>query len=110
MVARNYFRYNFITDACIVDNVHELFIKVFLEYSTVLSHSIDHLQASKQLKKHPRTFYNYILIDSDQLYRLVDTFNTSLLGIRSITMEDIINFKKTIIYIGKGKKERRNFR
>lgn len=108
MVARNYFRYNFITDACIVDNVHELFIKVFLEYSTVLSHSIDHLQASKQLKKLPRTFYNYILIDSDQLYRLVDTFNTSLLGIRSITLEDIINFKKTIIYIGKGKKERRN--
>ena len=43
--------------------------------------------------------YNYILIDADQLYRI---------GIRSITMEDIINFKKTIIYIGKGKKERRN--
>ena len=108
MVSRKYFKNNLITDACIGDFVHELFIKVYLEYNTALCNSIDNLQAKKQLIKHKRNFYNYILIDSKLLYRIVDSFNTSILGLRPISIEDIINFKKAIIYIGKGKKERRN--
>ena len=47
------------------------------------------------------------MIDADLFYRLVDTFNDSKLGLRSITMEDMIRFKQAIIYIGKGKLARK---
>ena len=55
-----------------------------------------------------KNYYNYILLDANFLYKLVESFDTPVLGIRSISMEDVVNFKKSIIYIGKGKKERKN--
>ena len=101
MSAREYFKDNLIIESCDIDVVHELFIKVYLEYNMVLENSIMSLQNRNILKSCSRNYYNYILIDADLLYRLVDSFNDSKLGLRSITMEDMIRFKQAIIYIGK---------
>ena len=73
----------------------------------VLENSIMSLQNRNILKSCSRNYYNYILIDADLLYRLVDSFNDSKLGLHSITMEDMIRFKQAIIYIGKGKLARK---
>ena len=100
-------RDNLITESCNIDVVHELFIRVYLEYNMVLENSIMSLQNRNILKSCSRNYYNYILIDADLLYRLVDSFNDSKLGLHSITMEDMIRFKQAIIYIGKGKLARK---
>ena len=87
-------RDNLITESCNIDVVHELFIRVYLEYNMVLENSIMSLQNRNILKSCSRNYYNYILIDADLLYRLVDSFNDSKLGLRSITMEDMIRFSR----------------
>ena len=109
MIARGFFLNNLITDSCDIDNVHELFIKVYLEYSMVLENSLIKLQNKGVLKSITRNFYNYILLDANLFYRLVDTFNTSGLGLRPITLYDLYCFKEAIIYIGKGKHGRKYY-
>lgn len=67
-----HFKDNLITDSCIID-VHELFIKVNIEYSRRLEKSISNLQSKKMLKNMPKNYYD-----------------------------------KSILYIGKGKRDRKN--
>ena len=41
MVSKEHFKDNLITDSCIIDNVHELFVSVYLVYCMDLEKSLD---------------------------------------------------------------------
>ena len=86
---------------------HELFTKVYLEYERTLSKSIEDLQSNKLLKPMANKCQNYILIDANILYKLIDTFDTKGLFLRKITLKDMDMFRQAIIYIGKGTKDRK---
>ena len=40
MVSKEHFKDNLITDSCIIDNVHELFVSVYLSYCMDLEKSL----------------------------------------------------------------------
>ena len=58
------------------------------------------------LKTKPNHYYNYLLIDSGKLLNLIDKLEASRQFIDQKIVED---FKMTIIYIGKGSKNRKMF-
>ena len=108
-VAFSHFKNSNILDSCIIKNVHELFINVILKYSQQLEISIENLKKRKILKPKPRkNFYNYLLVDAELLYKLIDSFDINGLTMRSIDIEDLKKFLRCIIYIGKGKNDRRH--
>ena len=100
MVSKEHFKDNLITDSCIIDNVHELFVSVYLSYCMDLEKSLGN--------RKNKISYNYILIEASVLYKIIDRINDSVLGIRPITMLDILLFKEALIYIGKGQKDRKD--
>ena len=107
MVFKNFFKDFLITDICTIYAAHELFTKVYLEYERTLSKSIDDLQSNKILKPMANKCYNYILMDANILYKLIDTFDTKGLFLRKVTLKDMDMFRQAIIYIGKGTKDRK---
>ena len=86
---------------------HELFINVYLEYSHILEKSIDSLQKDKILEFKSKKYYNYLLIEAEPLYKMINNFDTNGLCPYSITHHDLAIFKQSIIYIGKGKNGRK---
>ena len=89
--------------------MHELFINVVLKYSVDLETSIENLKKNKILKPFTRkNFYNYLIIDAEPLYQLIDSFDINGLSMRNITKEDLYKFKESLVYVGKGKNDRRN--
>ena len=86
---------------------HELFINVYLEYSHILEKSIDSLQKEKILEFKSKKYYNYLLIEAEPLYKMINNFDTNGLCPYSITHHDLAIFKQSIIYIGKGKNGRK---
>ena len=90
----------------IVD-AHELFVNVYLDYNDRLCNSISHLQLKGKLKQMPNKFYNYILVDADLLYKLLNSFDTNKVNFQSISSKDLADFKQAIIYIGKGVNDRK---
>ena len=99
----SHFQTNFIKNSCIIQSIHELFVNVNLIYWKKLEGSISELYKNGTLKEKPRKdFYNYIILDTNQLSEFYRRFDTDELCMRTITLEDLEGFKKCIIYIGKG--------
>lgn len=71
--------------------------------------SIENLKRNNILKSNKgKNFYNYLLIDGGLLYKIIDSFDNNSLTLRSIKNDDLDNFKRSIIYVGKGKNGRKN--
>ena len=103
-----HFRNNLITDSSINLNVHELFINVNLIYANKLERSINNLQRARLLKiVGNRKYYNYIIMDAVALYKLLARFDIKGHSSTEITIQDTVEFKNSIIYIGKGCKDRK---
>ena len=109
LIATKHFKNNFILDSCIIENVHELFINVMAKYNRELEKSIENLKRKNILKpKMGRNFYNYLILDGDLLYKIINNFDIESLKIKSIKNEDIEKFKDAIVYVGKGKNNRKD--
>ena len=79
------------------------------ELGKKLEASIESLKRKNVLKPKPRkNFYNYLIIDAKALYELIDSFDINGLSMRSITIGDLYKFKEILLYIGKGKNDRRH--
>ena len=102
MVVQNFFNDFLITDISTIYAAHELFTKVYFNYERNLAESIKFLQSEQVLKTSPNKCYNYILINSNILYKLLDSFDTKGLFLRKVNRKDMDVFKQAIIYIGKG--------
>ena len=73
----------------------------------MLTDSIEKHIDQNLLKAIPKqNFYNYLLIDSEKLYNLIDRLEAKNHNIDKI---DVNNFKTTVIYIGKGSDNRKMF-
>ena len=104
----SYFRQNFLDNSCIVNNVHELFENVSRIYGQDLENSIRDLYLKGTLKeKNTNKYYNYLILDAGKLYKLMERFDTNELCLREVQNTNLSDFKKCIIYIGKGCGERK---
>ena len=75
----------------------------FLKLSKQLTKSIETLVQNNLLENRGTNYYNYILLDANLLYKLLNSCDT-----KSLCTETVLNiFKKCIIYIGKGSNNRR---
>ena len=86
-------------------NVNDLFINMELIYAKRLEVSINKIKKLKILKPKSKKFHNYIIVDAKSLYDLLERFGTDEtcnLKPREIVIKDLNDFKKAIIYIGKG--------
>ena len=81
-VAMKHFKNNFILDSCSTNNVHELFINVCIIYGKLLTTSIKNLIINKQLKSKGNTYYCYLILDANHLYKLLDSFDINSICIR----------------------------
>ena len=97
-----HFKTNFISCSRNDDSIQKQFIKTSHYYDRILSRSIKYLELGCKLKTKKHKFYNYLLIDARALYNLLDDIS----GLP--TLNDLVLFKSTIIYIGKGCKNRKN--
>ena len=89
-----------------VENVYDLFINVFKEYSASLHESINLLvDISPPTLLYPM-FYNYLIMDGHKLRELLDTYNHSF-DSNSIKNSDFDIFKSCCFYVGKGKCSRK---
>ena len=61
-----------------------------------------------KLKNKGTNFYNYILFDGDLLYKIIDDFDINSVKLQPIKNIDIHELKKSIIYVGKGKNNRKH--
>ena len=73
----------------------------------MLMESIRKLKMNKTLKEKGSNFYNYILFDGDCLYKIINNFDINSLKLRKISNFDLHELKKSIIYVGKGKNNRK---
>ena len=103
------FKNNNIIDSSTSKTVHELFITVVLKYSENLEASIEHLKTKNILIAKPRkNYYNYLILNANSLYKLINSFDTKSLSMRPITNDDLTKFNDSLIYIGKGKNDRKH--
>ena len=106
--ALSHFKTCFISNLNLDSNVHDLFINVELQYAKILEDSIIKLKRKNVLKSKGMKYYNYIIIDGLSLNKLLERFITDDgLKPREITLEDMVEFKAAIIYIGKGCNDRK---
>ena len=88
--------------------MHELFISVTLQYSKNLESSIELLKEEELLKpKARKNVDNYIILDAKPLSQLIESVDLNGLNLRSISTDDLLIFKKCLLYIGKGKNNRK---
>ena len=97
-----------ITKSCIINNVHDIFINIYLDYAKILEASIEDLKKENILQNKPLLFYNYLICDAKLLYKLLEKFDTHSLLIKDISCQDMIEFKNAIIYVGKGVNDRKS--
>ena len=97
--ALSHFKNCFISNLNLDSNVLDLFINVELQYAKILEDSIIKLKRKKVLKSKGRKYYNYIIVNAKSLYKLLERFITDdSLKPREITLEDMAEFKASIIY------------
>jgi hypothetical protein len=93
-----HFRDNFIFRSCIAGSILEQFIKVNHYYEDMLVDSIKVLEDKYILKKRKEIFYNYILIDANAMFKLLENMSND----QTATIDNLVLFKYIIIYVGKG--------
>ena len=93
-----HFRDNFIFRSCNAGSILEQFIKINHYYEGMLIDSIKVLEDKYILKKRKEIFYNYILIDANAMFKLLENISND----QTATIDDLVLFKSIIIYVGKG--------
>ena len=92
-------------DDCAVDNVYKLFRKVYNFYHDILNDSVNDRVKDGTLEEFVgKDFYNYILIDAEEFYRILRKYNADF---QNISHEDFLLLKKCIFYVGKGRNGRK---
>ena len=90
-----------------MSDIHELFRKAYLTYSKRLEKSITEQICQGHIKNTHKDNYNYLLIDNDKLYELLDIIDNNNSFTQKVQWSDVDRFKKCIIYIGKGRNRRK---
>ena len=105
--AANFFKKYELNGNTCVANVYELFASTYQSYNAILRASIDKYLSDGSLPQHGNpTYYNYVILDVAKLYKILDRYNRNLAP-AEICNADLDCFKDCIIYIGKGKNDRK---
>ena len=105
--AKNFFqKYELNSNTCVA-NVYEIFASTYQSYNAILRASIDKYLSEGSLPQHGNpTYYSYVILDVAKLYSILDRYNSGL-ATTEICNADFDIFKDCIIYIGKGKNDRK---
>ena len=91
-----------------VENVHSIFVNVHKTFNSDLRESIKTLIEHKKLErtKNPQC-YNYLIMDGAKLYKILERYNSLSLIPATISNKDFEEFKRAILYAGKGTNDRK---
>ena len=105
---RDLFR-KYIIDKTGVEHIYEVFTCLHRTYSKVLRKSIEDEISSGYLQRKGKPFhYNYLIIDGDKLFKILDRYSSNELLLKDITNNDFEEFKGSCDYGGKGTNNRKH--
>ena len=87
------------------DYIYSNFGQIYNFYHNTLVESVlDQIKEGSIKPVIGKDFYNYLLIDADKFYRILEKYNFNL---EEISNEDFESLKKCIFYVGKGRNGRK---
>ena len=88
-----------------IDKIYSHFGQIYNFYPDTLVESVlDQIKEGSIEPVIEKDFYNYLLIDADKFYRILEKYNFNL---EEISNEDFESLKKCIFYVGKGRNGRK---
>ena len=92
-------------DDCTVEGAFEIFGQIQNFYHDILDNSVNERVKDGSIEDVVgKDFYNYVLIDAEEFYRILSKYNANF---NKISRKDFLRLKKCIFYVGKGRNGRK---